>query len=718
MEEKYKLDFIYIGAPRTGTTWLSRCLECSGKVCVPSKAEISPLADNGEIDFETLNNSFKEWKPGQIKGVYPVMFMLNSENAANLKKHFPDIKIIACVRNPVERAHSGYFHNKTRRKFDQILNFEQAIKIQPKLIDAGFYYKNLKPYFDIFPKENILVMVHDDLERDPAGYLKKICEFLKVDSNFECPRIGERPNPSTLNRVKSKKLEGFVFWLIGAVNKIKASDSGRTAIDFLKRKKVDHILYFINRQNIIDAGKRKRFVKQPLNIKIRLELEKLYKDDRERLEKLIGRDFGMWRQKIKVLFLSDDTPPESPGGAGFSSWLLAKALNKLDCQVMIASGTEDKSKDNIRICKDGVEIIYFYTKYSRKLRTVYSLYNPQTLPRLKKLLLDYGPDIAHAQNIANVFSFSSLALLRRYTDKIFFTARDVRAISYNKLWEFIDYGNSEIQKDFNYKIGWFGLIRQARKSYFPGRNFIIRHWLKNCDLIFSVSHELKKALNQNYIGNIKTIWSGVDLKDSEVDASEIEKFKIKHCLIEKKIIFYSGRLSGAKGLSQAIEALAIVKKSVPNAVLTIAAKDDIKKTCEKVVKQLEIENNIVHLGWLDQKEMKIAFKSCDLVLMPSLCLDCFPRVNIEAMAAGKPVVGTCFGGTSEAVIDGETGYIVNPLNVELIAEKIIDLLENPDKAKKFGQAGYDRVKREFTIEKQAEKTKQAYEKYLLMDKLK
>jgi glycosyltransferase involved in cell wall biosynthesis len=80
------------------------------------------------------------------------------------------------------------------------------------------------------------------------------------------------------------------------------------------------------------------------------------------------------------------------------------------------------------------------------------------------------------------------------------------------------------------------------------------------------------------------------------------------------------------------------------------------------------------------------------------------------MACKKPVIATCFGGSKEVVLDGQTGYILNPYNTKLMAEKIIDLIKNPAKARTFGQAGYERVKNEFSLEKQAKRTMEWYQR--------
>lgn len=97
-------------------------------------------------------------------------------------------------------------------------------------------------------------------------------------------------------------------------------------------------------------------------------------------------------------------------------------------------------------------------------------------------------------------------------------------------------------------------------------------------------------------------------------------------------------------------------------------------------------SNIRTTGWLDEVEMKKALCMADIVLVPSVYLDPFPTVNLEAMAAMKPVVGTCFGGTPEAVVDGVTGFVTNPYDTGQMADKIQYLLDNPDIAKKNGRS--------------------------------
>jgi glycosyltransferase involved in cell wall biosynthesis len=85
---------------------------------------------------------------------------------------------------------------------------------------------------------------------------------------------------------------------------------------------------------------------------------------------------------------------------------------------------------------------------------------------------------------------------------------------------------------------------------------------------------------------------------------------------------------------------------------------------------------------------------------------------LEAMAAGLPVVATAVGGTPEVVVDGVTGLLVPPHDPISLAEAIVRLLDAPDLRRQMGQAGRERVKKRFTVERMVEQTQTLYEHIL------
>ena len=92
-----------------------------------------------------------------------------------------------------------------------------------------------------------------------------------------------------------------------------------------------------------------------------------------------------------------------------------------------------------------------------------------------------------------------------------------------------------------------------------------------------------------------------------------------------------------------------------------------------------------------------AYRAASAVLVPSIYPDPFPTVNLEAMALGRPVVGTRFGGTPEVVEEGRTGFIVDPRDAEATARALTSLLADPEAADRMGRAGRERIAREFSL---------------------
>jgi glycosyltransferase involved in cell wall biosynthesis len=213
---------------------------------------------------------------------------------------------------------------------------------------------------------------------------------------------------------------------------------------------------------------------------------------------------------------------------------------------------------------------------------------------------------------------------------------------------------------------------------------------------------------------VATIYNSVDPKDWQINPQEVDDFRIKNNLLNKKIVLFGGRLSGPKGGEVILKAMALVFKKMPETILLIAGSTskEFEKKMTELIAELKIDDKIKLLGWLSRTEIKKAFFTCDVCVTPSVYCDPFNLFNIEAAMAKKPVVGTCFGGTPEIVIDEQTGYIVNPQETEKLADKILELLKNPQKAKQFGEAGYERVKEYFVLDKQTEETLNWYQNFL------
>lgn len=391
---------------------------------------------------------------------------------------------------------------------------------------------------------------------------------------------------------------------------------------------------------------------------------------------------------MKILFILDEFLPENSGGAANVAFNLAKGLITQGNEILVLTATHDKNNaSDIEI--DGVKIKRIYTRPFGRLRNFKNLKNRSILADAKIILAKYKSDIVHIHTLHNRFSYGIIKLAKEYSRAVFLTLHDAQTIFNGKLYPKRKICNLNPAHD--YKTTWIDRLKKDGLVYNPFQRFFIRQALKKADKIFVVSNALKEAMEANGIYNIEVIHNGINVQEWTVGEPQGNN------------ILFAGRIDEAKGVSVLISAFDVINSEIPNAKLTIVGDGNFSAA----------ENqNIKVMPWQNREAMKRIFSESKIIVVPSLYLDPFPTVNLEAMASAKPVIGTCFGGTSETVINNETGYIVNPYNEKELADKIINLLKDPEKAKTFGINGRAKVQKFFNLEIQVEKILFWYKKFI------
>lgn len=404
---------------------------------------------------------------------------------------------------------------------------------------------------------------------------------------------------------------------------------------------------------------------------------------------------------MRILFLSDDFPPKSFGGAGIITYNLAKAIVKAGHEMFVITTVQDKAVPRGWKNLDGMKVYDLYNDYDGRFAAYVSLYNPGTLGVIEKIIQEVKPDVIHAHNIHNNISYHALKIARKYTDKVFLTTHDAMAFNYGKLVNYYDKNDLSVHTQFSYKVGFLQNLKTAKKRYNPFRNLAIRYYLNTYPKkIFSITDKVKDALSQNGIKNVTTIHYGIELEDQYVSPEETHIYAKKLGLLGKKVVFFGGRLSEAKGGKVMVDALQVLVNSDTSVSMLIAGTPNgYADYLLQYATQLGVRDHIVFTGWLSQDDMRKAYAVCNVVATPSLYFDAFNIFNMEAGAAGKPVVGTCFGGTPEIVLDGQTGIIVNPRNIEMLASALKKLLDDPEYTHKLGMMGRKRMENFFTMER-------------------
>jgi len=145
--------------------------------------------------------------------------------------------------------------------------------------------------------------------------------------------------------------------------------------------------------------------------------------------------------------------------------------------------------------------------------------------------------------------------------------------------------------------------------------------------------------------------------------------------LDKKILLSVGNLVDVKGHKYLIDAMSYVLKKRNDVILVIIGSGDLKENLEKKAKDLDLNHNILFVGGKEHQEIPLWMNSCDLFVLPSLG-EGFPTVIPEAMACGKPVVGTRVGGVPEAISSDEFGILVPPKDREALGQAILEALNH------------------------------------------
>ena len=246
----------------------------------------------------------------------------------------------------------------------------------------------------------------------------------------------------------------------------------------------------------------------------------------------------------------------------------------------------------------------------------------------------------------------------------------------------------------------------------PAVDYLIRRVLNNADAIITAStatfNEARKIVNTS--SKIYLIPNGVDIKrfNLGIDGSRL---KSRLGIDDYKVVFTLRAHRPNYGLEFLIRAAPLIIKKRRDVVFVIGGDGPLRSFHERLANKLGIRNRIIFTGWIPRKLVPYYYAMSDVVVVPSL-QEAFGLVVSEAMACGKPVVGSNVGGIPDQIVDGYNGFLVPPKDPEALAERVLWLLEHQEEAKLMGMRGRAIVEEKFNIDKRIEKIVSLYETLL------
>lgn len=255
------------------------------------------------------------------------------------------------------------------------------------------------------------------------------------------------------------------------------------------------------------------------------------------------------------------------------------------------------------------------------------------------------------------------------------------------------------------------IYRKNKLEFFI--DYVLSHFT---DKIICVSEGVKSFYHK-YAGipfnKLVTIYSGIDPNAK----ADISKDIRKELGLEENmpVITTIGHLFPYKGIKYLLYAAVEVIRNFPSARFLVVGEGPQKEELNTLAKELGIDSYIVFMGL--RRDIKEVLAITDIFVSASL-IEGLPNVIMEAMLAEKPVIATRIPGNNELVIDNETGLLVPSQDAVSLAPAIVNLLKNPERGKKMGLKGRERVEKYFSINETVRGTEKLYESLVNLKNLK
>lgn len=225
-----------------------------------------------------------------------------------------------------------------------------------------------------------------------------------------------------------------------------------------------------------------------------------------------------------------------------------------------------------------------------------------------------------------------------------------------------------------------------------------QQWRDAFDLVVTLSESMKNKLLADGIEPIEVVHNGVPERPPRPP------------LTAPPTVAFAGRLVSEKGVDFLLKAFTKVKKQVPNAQLLIAGQGVEMGNLQALAAELGVSESVRWLGHLPHEQMERYFDAAWVQVVPSLWAEPFGNVTTEAMMRGTAVIASAVGAQPEIVVNGETGFLISPNNVEALTEALLRLLQSRQLCEQMGQNGRQRAVNYFSEDRRTEKFLDIYQR--------
>ena len=300
MKSSINVDFLGIGAPKCGTTWLFHALGQHPRICLSEPKEVNyfntedfslPLVSaeasaveyingNHKKTIEWYNRFFRHCATNMIKGEFSPTYYCDRDAMRRIRRHFPEAKLLVCLRKPADCLYAIYWARRRYRKIETNETFERALAADRRYLNYGYFGRHLERAFHLYDASQVKVVLLDDIATRPEATIREVYRFLDLepDVSLELKRIpknaAKKSGPLSLEAVM-KRFSAFMI-----------------------RHDQAALLRRLRSFGLKEAALKLSTVETPyppMRAETRMRLNDEYCEDLFKLEQLLGRDLAAWR---------------------------------------------------------------------------------------------------------------------------------------------------------------------------------------------------------------------------------------------------------------------------------------------------------------------------------------------------------------------------------------------------------------------------------------
>ncbi|WP_372755681.1 glycosyltransferase family 4 protein [Labilibaculum sp.] len=374
------------------------------------------------------------------------------------------------------------------------------------------------------------------------------------------------------------------------------------------------------------------------------------------------------------------------------------------------SGEEAVVEAQIKLLQESGHTVSTYFRKSVEIETMplgklrsfcSAFYNPRSVKEIKRLLVSEQPDLVHIHNLFPLISPAILPVIKKAGIPIVMTVHNYRLVCPNGLF----FSQGKICEACAGKgKEWNCIAKNCESSHFKSMGYALRNWwarkqkyyLKHVDAFACLTEFQKEKLASNGFAAeklfvIPNMYSGKVQKEKKIASGNTKKY-----------IAFAGRISPEKGIDVLFEAARLL----PHIPFKLAG--GVREDYELPVKPTNVEL----VGMLKADELNEFYQAASLYVLSSIWYEGFPMVFPEAMNHSLPIIAPNMAGFPEVVRNQVNGLLFETGNASDLAKQIESLWSDPQKAKEFGEVGYQKLQEKYTPQQYSLNLQHLYQQVL------